>query len=395
MRIAFAKPDYGIDGGFEVLLRRVERDLARRGHEIDWLTVDVSQLDNAPFRVAVPPEVWERCPEFFSYLRLVEAFRALDARRYDVLISTQPPSLAVEHPRHLSVFSHHHRVFYDLSDVYMAAGFADRAVHERAEAGVRQVDAPAFAGVTHFLATSEVVAERLRTFNGLDTNVGVFHAGPGLPDALVANTDTSRFDYPLCVSRHEFPKRTELFVHALKFLPEISAVSVGAGGRLPWVQSIDAQLAAASRDLGEWNERDLWLCRPGALTPPLRPDQTTIRFVGHVTESELAELYGGALCVVAPAYLEDYGLTALEAMAFGKPLVVCHDGGGLVHFVDDGVTGFVVEPKGRAIADAIRVLVDDPDLARKLGRNAREAAAAYTWQRTTEEILAGLACVIG
>ena len=61
----------------------------------------------------------------------------------------------------------------------------------------------------------------------------------------------------------------------------------------------------------------------------------------------------GAGCAVAPAYLEDYGITAVEAMAYGLPLIVCEDGGGLPWFVEDGVTGFVVEPTGRAIAEAM------------------------------------------
>ena len=82
-------------------------------------------------------------------------------------------------------------------------------------------------------------------------------------------------------------------------------------------------------------------------------------------------------------------------MAFGKPVIVCKDGGGLVEFVEDGVTGFVVEPNGRAIAEAVRRLADDPALARKMGRAAREAGAYYSWDRAVEEILAGLARVIG
>lgn len=395
MRIAFAKPDYGISGGFEVVLRRIERELTTRGHTIEWLTVNVGSLDRAPFGVAVPSDVWERSFEFFGYLKLVEAFRAVDARHYDVLVSTQPPSLAVEHPRHLALFSHHHRVFYDLSDVYVAAGFADRALHERAEAAVRRVDAPAFAAVTHFCAASEVVADRLNVFNGLSANVSVYHAGPGLSEAMAPEIDSSRFEYPLCVSRHEFPKRTELFVHALKYLRDIEGFSVGGGGRSDWVQSLDAELSDPGKDLDAWGDRDLWLRPPGPLTPPLGPGEGNVRFLGHVSDDELSQLYGRALCVVAPAYLEDYGLTALEAMAFGKPLIVCKDGGGLVEFIDDGITGFVVEPNGRAIADAIRILAADRELARTMGEAAREAAARYTWERAVEEVLAGLARTAG
>jgi glycosyltransferase involved in cell wall biosynthesis len=395
MKLAFVKPDYGIAGGFEFVLRRIELELAQRGHSIDWLTVDVAGVPRVPFGVEVPPHVWSGSSEFFTYLTLVDAFRRLDARRYDVMISTQPPSFVVEHPRHLALFSHHLRVFYDLSDVYLAAGFADPELHARAEEGVRQIDAAALGQVEHFLAASEVVQERLSRYNGLSANVGVYHAGIGIPEGVLSAPLTDRFEYPLCVSRHEFPKRTELFVHAMKFLPGTTGVVVGTGGRLPWVRAIDTALSAAGVNLEAFEARDLWLCRPGDGIPVAGEAESNVRFLGHVSDDNLAELYRGASCVVAPAYLEDYGLTAIEAMAFGKPLVVCKDGGGLTEFVEDGINGFVVEPTGPAIAAAVQRFVDEPELSRTLGRHARQRAGQYTWARAMEEITAGLERVAG
>lgn len=88
---------------------------------------------------------------------------------------------------------------------------------------------------------------------------------------------------------------------------------------------------------------------------------------GRVDDRRLDQLYRRAGCVVAPAYREDYGLTVLEAHARARPVIVCRDGGGLVDLVDDGVTGLVVEPTGRAIADAIAELRDDPTRQRRWG----------------------------
>ena len=82
-------------------------------------------------------------------------------------------------------------------------------------------------------------------------------------------------------------------------------------------------------------------------------------------------------------------------MACGKPLIVCSDGGGLTRFVEDGVTGFVVEPTGSAIAAAVQRFVDDPELARQLGKNARERAHEYTWARAMDEIELGISAVLG
>jgi glycosyltransferase involved in cell wall biosynthesis len=388
MRIAIVKPDYGIVGGFELVVGRIADELRARGHIVDWLYVDVPSLGRAPFGAEVPDHVWQKQPEFFRYVALVDAFDALDTRGYDFVLSTQPPSFAVRHPRHLALFSHHLRIYYDLSDVYVAAGLADDvSLHRSAEQRVRAIDDRAFEQPRWILAASEVVAERLHHFNGL-TKVGVYHAGVGVPSA--GAEVVSHDGPPLCVSRHEFPKRTELFVHALKLLPDVPGDMVGGGGRLDFACNLDARLSQPGVDLDRLAPEDLWMCRHDQYEPVPPVTSSNVRFRGHVTDAELGRLYAEAACVVAPAYLEDYGLTAIEAMHHGKPLVVCRDGGGLTSFVEDGVNGFVVDPTGPAIAKAVRRLVDDPDLARELGDAARETAKQYTWERAMSEIDSGI-----
>lgn len=393
MRIAVAKPDYRLIGGFEIVLRRIEDGLRQRGHTVSWLTVDVPTLSTKPFGVDVPPDVYERSREFFTYAALAERFSQIDASRFDALISTQPPSYAVAHPHHLSLFYHHLRIFYDLSDVYTAAGFVDPELHAVSQQAVRAIDAEFFRGVKGFLAASDGVKARLRDFNGLTTNVWTWHAGTGLP-ADVTPAPTGPFDHALCVSRHEFPKRTELFVHAMAYLPEAPAVMVGSGGRLPWLKSVQARVSQPGVDLDRLADEDLWLCAAPNLVPT-SPADSNVRLLERVSDADLAALYRDALCVVAPAYDEDYGLTALEAMTYGKPLVVCKDGGGLVSFVEDGVTGFVVEPTGAAIAQAVRRFVDHPDAAREMGRRGRDVASRYTWDNGIAEIEAALERVCG
>lgn len=69
-------------------------------------------------------------------------------------------------------------------------------------------------------------------------------------------------------------------------------------------------------------------------------------------------------------------LTIVEAMARGLP-VVAFDRGGIRDLVDDGVTGFLVPPDDLAgFAAAVRRVLDDPDLAARLGHGARAAFRA-------------------
>jgi glycosyltransferase involved in cell wall biosynthesis len=394
MRVAIVKPSWGITGGFEVLMSRVERELTERGHEVGWHHVQVQGVPDDPFGMQVPERLRTRAWEAFRYFGMVEAFRAVDTSEFDLILSTQPPSFAAEHPHHLALFSHHLRLYYDLSDTYIEAGFADARDHQLAQAAVRRVDERYMHNPGYFLATSEVVRDRLHRYNGLDGRVGVFHAVSPVAEQQLAEPVPDTYEHPMCVSRHEWPKRTELFVHAMKYLPATQGTCVGSGGRLAFVRALDARLSGDHADLDDVEPHELWLNTGEA--PPFHAQTThsNVRFLTDVREDrDLADLYGAALCVVAPAYLEDYGLTAIEAMAFGKPLVVCDDGGGLTTFVEDGVNGFIVPPVGAAIAEAVQRFVDDPSLARSMGAAARERAMQYTWARATREIEDGIARV--
>ena len=397
MRIAIAKPDYGIVGGFELVMQRVAAELSERGHTVDWLLVDVPGLGRAPFGAEVPDHVWQTQPEFFRYAALADAFGRVDAAGYDLLLTTQPPSFAMRHPHQLAVFYHHLRVYYDLSDVYVAAGMADDVeLHHEAERRVRAMDGAYLeAGPQWILAGSEAVRERVQRYNGL-SKVGVFHAGVAPPPGAASSSPGAGGGGPVCVSRHEFPKRTELFVHALKLLPDLEGDMVGGGGRLDWVRALDARLSQPGFPLDELGPHDLWMCRhDGPLPTASVPAESNVRFRGHVSDDELARLYAAASCVVAPAYLEDYGLTAIEAMHYGKPVIVCSDGGGLTAFVEDGVNGFVVDPTGPAIAAAVRKVTEDPALALSLGEAARETAQRFTWPRAMDEMQEGIDIAMG
>ncbi|MEA2672222.1 MAG: hypothetical protein QOG45_2442, partial [Chloroflexota bacterium] len=319
---------------------------------------------------------------------------------YDMLVSTQPPSFAVGHPRHLSLFSHHQRLYYDLCDVWIAAGFADAGLQRHAAALVRRVDHRHLSRVALFLAASEVVRERLRRYNGLEDNVGVYLAGTGLHESLLAAgaaTGGGAGGHVLCVTRQEFTKRAELFVHAMAYLPEVPARLVGSGGRLGFAIDLARRLTTPGVDLDAVGDAELWLNRgilPNGVAAA-SPVVGNITFLGQVDDAELARLYAGALCVVAPAHLEDYGLTVIEAMSAGRPVVVCRDGGGVCLPVEDGVNGFVVEPTGRAVAAAVARLREQPDLARAMGERARETAAEYTWDRAMRQIMDGVERLCG
>jgi glycosyltransferase involved in cell wall biosynthesis len=393
VRIALLKPDFRVRGGFEAVADRIAAILTADGHEVTRLEVDMVPPRPEVVGLEVPRDVWDAAPEYFPYLRGRDGFDQLDTRRFDAVISTQPPSFSHRHPRHLSVFYHHHRVYYDLEDLYVEAGFAaDAEVHRRAGELIRELDRSRLAEVGWFLAGSAHVAERLDHFNGR-TNVGLFHAGlvSGVPHDAAPRAGGGAV---LSVGRHEFPKRTELVVAAARLLPTRPFTLVGTGGREAWARRLDARLRAGELDPGALTDAELW-CNTGrvpagAPEPRARAVDPNVEFAGWVDDTDLARRYAAAPCVVAPAFAEDYGLTAIEAMAHGCPVVVCHDGGGLTELVDHDVTGLVVDPTPTAIAAAVERLCEDDDLARRLGANGRERAVELSWDHAADELRAGL-----
>ncbi len=390
MRIAFLKPDFGVTGGLEAVVERLEAVARADGHDVHRLTVDQHPPRAEVAGLPIPGEVWHAAPEYFRYLHGIDAFARVDVRRYDLVVSTQPPSFVVDHPHHLALFYHHHRVYYDLEELYLRAGFApDEAVHRAAGRHIRELDQPHLERVSWFLAGSATVAERLRAFNDIDRS-SVFWAG------LIVGRDEQRpapsgDGAVLCVGRHEFPKRTELVVAAAHLLPHRHMVLVGTGGREAWARNLDRRLATGEVEVDELSDTDLW-CNTGTVSGPAPEPRAdaNLTFAGRVDDDELATLYAAAPCVVAPAYDEDYGLTAIEAMAQAKPVVVCNDGGGLTELVEHERTGLVVEPTPAAIAAAVERLCEDRDLAAQLGANARDRAAELSWTAAADQFRDGI-----
>ena len=78
--------------------------------------------------------------------------------------------------------------------------------------------------------------------------------------------------------------------------------------------------------------------------------------------------------------------SVIEAMMAGLPVVATHVGG-VPELVEDGVTGFLVPPKDpQALAEALRKLIDDPELRKRMGQAGREKALReFTLDRMLRE----------
>ena len=108
---------------------------------------------------------------------------------------------------------------------------------------------------------------------------------------------------------------------------------------------------------------------------------------GFVPRDELVRLLDEAAVVACPSRREGFGMTCLEAMAHGKP-VVASAVGGLLDLVVDGETGRLV-PRGdrNALRSALEELLRDSELRRRLGAAARRRAESFDWSRVLPRLL--------
>ncbi|WP_297733978.1 D-inositol-3-phosphate glycosyltransferase [Nocardioides sp.] len=112
-----------------------------------------------------------------------------------------------------------------------------------------------------------------------------------------------------------------------------------------------------------------------------------VRFVPPVAQAELARWCAAATAVAVPSYNESFGLVAAEAQATGTPVVAAAVGG-LTTVVADEVSGLLVEGhEARDWAAALRRLIEDPALTRRLGEGALAHAGDFSWDRTAERTL--------
>ncbi len=155
-----------------------------------------------------------------------------------------------------------------------------------------------------------------------------------------------------------------------------TTVLVGVGRGAPSKRfdlAIDVAAAARSRGC----DVDLVVIGPGEM-PNLR-ERAQIAGISdhvHLLDSrygpDLAEAVGSADALISTSEYEGFGLTLVEGMACGLPVLAMRVGG-VVDLVEDGVTGHLV-PSGDVAAHADRVveLAADPALARSMGAAGRE-----------------------
>jgi len=132
----------------------------------------------------------------------------------------------------------------------------------------------------------------------------------------------------------------------------------------------DARLVMAGPDEGLVGKLESCMQRRGV----------DFRYLGTVSEYEKRRLYSKCTIFAHPALYEPFGITLLEAQAFGKPCVITGKGGQL-YAAPPGKTSLYAEPNPSAFAKAISTLLTNKQLYERLSVNTRIWAPQHTWSR--------------
>ena len=112
-----------------------------------------------------------------------------------------------------------------------------------------------------------------------------------------------------------------------------------------------------------------------------------VTFFGFLPHSALASLYHAAQVLALPSEIEGFGITLLEAMYFGVP-VIGSSRGGSQELIRDGWNGYLVEPgDAPGLAEKLFALLANPKLQKEMGTHGQRTAERFTLQRMVEETL--------
>ena len=124
-----------------------------------------------------------------------------------------------------------------------------------------------------------------------------------------------------------------------------------------------------------------------ATSPTAGRARHRIHFPGYVSDAERQRLYGEASVLVLPSLDEGFGMTALEAMTVGLP-VVASNRGALPEVV--GEAGMLVDPEDvRSLSSALEQVLSDPARRRDMAERGLVQAERFTWAASAQSLYEG------
>jgi glycosyltransferase involved in cell wall biosynthesis len=315
-----------VRGGAEYLCDNLYNEMVKRDYEIEYIRI--------PFKWYPPQEIISNSL-IWKLLDLSES----NGSKIDGVITTKFPSYLVTHQNNVVWLIHQHRSAYDKSYTQ----FDDLITYDKLGDIVRkkiyEMDNKSLMSARRIYTIAQNVTNRLLKYNNIHGTT-LYPPPPLMGKYYCKNYD----EYILYPSRLDSLKRQDLVIKSMRYVEsDIRLKIVGEG----------PELARYQRLASEYNVKE------------------KIDFCGKISDTELLDLYANSSSVVYTPYDEDLGFITMESFFSKKPVITCSDSGGSLEFVDEGVNGYIAEPKPEEIAKKIDMIIQN-DTSRKMGERGYE-----------------------
>jgi len=364
MRIVFISPFYHpVIGGVEEVVRRIAERMSSRGCDVHVITYNRMRTHGL---CSLPPEesingvkVTRVKPDF------VWSYGTYSSEVPEILTKLRPDLLHVHAWRHPHVFQaaklkkklrfkaiiQTHAPFHKLNQLGLATWLYHRAIDRIKRGVLKEYDAiVALTPQEKGLLTRKlgVKPEKITIIpNGIDDEISNI-------DMNITDTEMNDCPIVLYVGRISKSKNVGLLIKAMGIvLGRASAKLILAGPD----ENLIAKLKGLSKKYG-----------------------TDFHYKGQVFGIEKYRLFSECTILAHPTVYEAFGITLLEAQAFGKPCIITGEGGQM-YAAPPGMTSLHAMPNPKDFAEKILALLTDEGLYKELSSNAKSWALRHLWSK--------------
>jgi len=319
--------------------------------------IQVKYIKSEEYLPSYLPRKWRDLFRIFYLARISTA----DFSGFDISITLQPDSHCIRHRNHIIYFQHHIKQYYDLfwQSFKQKKGIRKRIVYLLLTLIYRLADSIYLTPNlkrSRIIVNSQTVGTRLKKYNRI-SNFSIIHPGCNMVEAISQAQSTTlseshkkneRF-FILAFSRlNVIQKGIDVIIKTAQFMPDYDFVIAG-----PYDTTIET------------------------IDGPTLPSNVQL-IVKEFSEQEKAELFSNCDVFLAPYIQEDFGITPLEANAYGKPVVYCDDSGEIVEIQKHKDTGFMCRRIPQEIAKGIEYCIKNREYMKTA---CIDNASKYTWNK--------------
>ena len=319
--------------------------------------IQVKYIKSEEYLPRYLPRKWKDLFRIFYLARISTA----DFSGFDISITLQPDSHCIRHTNHIIYFQHHIKQYYDLfwQSFKHKKGIRKKIVYLLLTLIYRLADSIYLTPNlkrSRIIVNSQTVGTRLKKYNRI-SNFNIIHPGCNMVEAISQAQSTTlseshrkneRF-FILAFSRlNVIQKGIDVIIKTAQFMPDYDFVIAGPYDTT--IETIEGQTLPSNVQL----------------------------IVKEFSEQEKAELFSNCDVFLAPYIQEDFGITPLEANAYGKPVVYCDDSGEIVEIQKHKDTGFMCRRIPQEIAKGIEYCIKNRVYMKTA---CIDNASKYTWNK--------------